>query len=103
MATLQQTKSKRKVSMSQSTFQIYHKNISGKTITLAVNGSSTISDIKEIVHSNEGISPDKIKVIYAGKLMEDDSTLDECNIQKESTIHLVFDLEKTEEQQREEE
>lgn len=69
--------------------QIFVKTLEGTHITLTAEPTDRVEEIKEKLAEQTGISTVRMRLIFAGKHLEDGYTLQDYNIQKDSTLHLV--------------
>nr|XP_020844454.1 polyubiquitin-C-like [Phascolarctos cinereus] len=68
------------------------KMLTGKEIEIDVEPTDKVERIKERVEEKEGIPPQKQRLIYSGKQMNDKKTAADCKIQEGSVLHLVLPL-----------
>lgn len=75
-----------------SVFQVFIKTLNGENITINTNPTDKIITIKEQIQKKQDISPAHQRLIYAGKQLEDNNTLNDYNIPNNATLHLVVRL-----------
>jgi len=72
--------------------QLFIKCLTGKTILLDVEPYNSIEDTKYKIQDIIGIEIDQQKLNYLGKQLNNNITINDCNIQKESTLYLSLAL-----------
>jgi hypothetical protein len=70
--------------------KIFAKTLTGKVITLYVDLTESVDDIKSRIHDSEGVPPNRQRLVFDGVLLQDGKVLAEYEIEEKSTIHLVY-------------
>ena len=87
--TLEVVTSKRPYRRIEGNYQMFIKELTGKTHCLHVDYSTTFGEIKDMIAVKEGLEPLTLRIIFAGKDMRDESTIASSGAGKESTFHAV--------------
>jgi len=72
--------------------QVFIRGLHGKTMTIDINLNDTIEKLKERIDEKDGTASYEQRLTYAGKELQDNKTIADYNIQKNSTIDLLLRL-----------
>jgi uncharacterized ubiquitin-like protein YukD len=80
--------------------QIFLKNLDGQTLTLTLEASDTIDNVKAKLLDNqrvqatlsEGTELEHLRLLFKGEQLKDERTLSDYNIKELDTLHLVLRL-----------
>ncbi|XP_055349290.1 polyubiquitin-like [Paramacrobiotus metropolitanus] len=73
--------------------QIFIKTLAaGKSISLIADAEDTIASVKRKVHDREGLPYETLRLIFNGKELVGDRTLQDYNIRPEATLFLALKL-----------
>jgi len=76
------------------TMQIFVKNVAGDTVPMTVPQNLTIQNLTTLLSIRTALPESQLRLIYAGKHLSSSpsSTLADCHVQRDSTIHLALPL-----------
>lgn len=72
--------------------QIFIKTLEGKKITLEVESSDSVANLKDRIYHKEGTPISQQYLIFASQKLEDHKKLMHYNIQNQSTLHMILNL-----------
>ena len=70
--------------------QIFVRLLTGKCVTLEVEPTDKVEDLKAKYQEKEGVPPDQQRFVFRGKQIEDGKTLQDYSIEEGSSIHYVL-------------
>ncbi|PNF35133.1 hypothetical protein B7P43_G09482 [Cryptotermes secundus] len=68
---------------------VYIKTNTGGTISVELDPKWYIKNVKELVATRLGLSPEEVKIIFAGKELHDSIVIEECDLGQQSVLHAV--------------
>ena len=72
--------------------QLFVKTLSGKTVSIECEESDKIEDVKAKIEEKEGVPVDQQRLIFAGKQLDGQKTLQECGINEGDSLSMVLRL-----------
>ena len=76
-------------SMCNKEIQLFVKSINDKTFSFFVNNNDTILNVKELIKNRNNMKIDNQRLYYSTKELINARTIQDYNIHKESTLHLI--------------
>ncbi len=68
------------------------KTLSGRKLALDLDTKQKVIEVKETLQAKEGIPKDQIRLIYKGKVMNDEMTIEESNVAAGETLMMAIHL-----------
>ncbi|XP_046666165.1 E3 ubiquitin-protein ligase parkin-like isoform X1 [Homalodisca vitripennis] len=68
---------------------IYIKSSNGNTLSVSLDPKWDIKNVKQVIAPKLGLSPEEVKIIFAGKELEDSTVIEDCDLGEQSILHAV--------------
>ncbi len=68
------------------------KTLSGRKLSLDFEPNQKVEEIKNALQEKEGIPVQQIRLIYSGKILKDELTIQEANINPGTTLMMMMHL-----------
>ncbi|XP_069579864.1 E3 ubiquitin-protein ligase parkin isoform X1 [Brachyistius frenatus] len=62
----------------------------GPSVAVELQEKACVAELKEVVGSQQGVRPDRLRVLFAGRELQSASTLQGCDLPEQSTVHVVL-------------
>ena len=72
--------------------QLKIKLLTGKIMMSNFEEDQKIKELKEAISEREGIHSDQIKLLYSGKILDNETTVKEAKLSPNSLISMVLNL-----------
>ncbi|XP_037543178.1 E3 ubiquitin-protein ligase parkin, partial [Nematolebias whitei] len=62
----------------------------GPGVAVELQDSSSVAELKEVVGSQQGVHPEELRVLFAGRELQSAASLQGCDLPEQSTVHVVL-------------
>jgi large subunit ribosomal protein L40e len=69
---------------------IFFKTLYGQSFEIDLEFNDSIFEVKEKICTQQGFDLGNLRLIFAGKELEDEKLIGDCGVRKKSTIHVVM-------------
>nr|XP_015831320.2 E3 ubiquitin-protein ligase parkin [Nothobranchius furzeri] len=61
----------------------------GPGVAVELQEEASVAELKEVVGSRQGVSPEELRVLFAGRELQSSTSLQGCDLPEQSTVHVV--------------
>ncbi|XP_044069486.1 E3 ubiquitin-protein ligase parkin isoform X3 [Siniperca chuatsi] len=62
----------------------------GPGVAVELQEEASVAELKEVVGSQQGVQPEHLRVLFAGRELRSTATLQGCDLPEQSTVHVVL-------------